>query len=100
MKPKREYFNGFLKKINCYDTSEMLIIGDELEKDILGGMNNNIDTCWFNRRGEKVQVIKVDYEIKDLLELKRNIVKYGGINMEDVVFVTHNKGKIASAKSN
>ena len=31
----------------------MLIIGDELEKDILGGMNNNIDTCWFNRRGEK-----------------------------------------------
>lgn len=70
MKPKREYFNGFFEKINCYDTSEMLIIGDELEKDILGGMNNNIDTCWFNRRGEKSTGYKVDYEIKDLLELK------------------------------
>lgn len=70
MKPRKEYFNGFFKKINCYDTSEMLIIGDELEKDVLGGMNNNIDTCWFNRRGEKNTGYKVDYEIKDLLELK------------------------------
>lgn len=71
MKPKKEYFKGFFKKINCYNTDEMLIIGDELEKDVLGGMNNNIDTCWFNRKGIDSTGYKVDYEIKDLIELKK-----------------------------
>lgn len=61
---------GFFEKIHCDHTNEMLIIGDELEKDVLGGMNNNIDTCWFNRKNADSTGYKIDYEIKNLKELK------------------------------
>ena len=38
MKPHEEFFNKFFKKINNYKKDDMLIIGDELEKDVLGGI--------------------------------------------------------------
>jgi len=69
-KPMPEFFDYLYNKIDNNNKDEMLLIGDSLTTDILGGMNNGIDTCWFNRRGEKSTGYKVDYEIKDLLELK------------------------------
>lgn len=71
MKPKKEFFEGFFKKVNLEKNDKMLIIGDELDKDIKGGIENKIDTCWFNK--EKIRNIsnmKANYEISDLLELK------------------------------
>jgi len=71
MKPKKEFFEGFMKKVKLEDKEKMLIIGDELDKDILGGSTNKIDTCWFNRdRIKNTSDIKPKYEIGDLLELK------------------------------
>lgn len=71
MKPKKEFFEGFMKKVNLEDKEKMLIIGDELDKDIKGGITNKIDTCWINRNKiENMSDIKPNYEIKDLLELK------------------------------
>ena len=69
-KPSKEYFEGFFKKINNSKTEEMLIIGDELEKDVLGGLNNGIDTCWFNSKKISNSKYKTNYEINELLELK------------------------------
>lgn len=48
----------------------MFIIGDELEKDILGGIQNGIDTCWFNPQKLCNNQYKTNYEIIELLELK------------------------------
>ena len=71
MKPHKEFFDEFYKKIGTKNVDEMLIIGDELEKDVLGGIENNIDTCWFNSKNSKNDPgIKPDMEIKKLVELK------------------------------
>ena len=34
MKPKKEFIEGLMKKINFYDKSKMLIIGDDDQKDV------------------------------------------------------------------
>ena len=70
MKPHNEFFEGFFNKINSFEKEEMLIIGDELEKDMLGGIQNGIDACWFNPKKLDNSQYKVNYEINDLLELK------------------------------
>ena len=76
MKPRKEFFEGLFKKIGSNDTSKMIIIGDELEKDVKGGLDNNIDTCWFNRKfknrytDEEIKMYPHKYEITRLEELK------------------------------
>lgn len=71
MKPKKEFFEQFFKKVKLEKNDEMLIIGDELDKDVKGGIENRIDTCWFNKEKIKnISDIKANYEISDLLELK------------------------------
>ena len=71
MKPKKEFYEGFFNKVNLKEKEDMLMIGDELDKDIKGGIANQIDTCWFNRESiENTSTIKPKYEIRDLLELK------------------------------
>ncbi len=71
MKPHKEFFDKFFKKINTNKKDDMLIIGDELEKDVLGGIQNGIDSCWFNmKKLENNTNIKPSFEINDLLDLK------------------------------
>lgn len=76
MKPNKIFFEGLFNKINNKNTKEMIIIGDELEKDIKGGIENNIDTCWFNRKfkdrytKEDIKAYPHKYEITSLEELK------------------------------
>lgn len=70
MKPHNQFFECFFKKINSYKKEEMLIIGDELDKDILGGIQNGIDTCWFNSKKLCNNKYNTNYEINELLELK------------------------------
>ena len=77
MKPKKEFFEGFMKKTGEIDKRKMLIIGDELDKDIKGGNDNKIDSCWFHRKEdtkegikENIEKYKPNYEIKNLIDLK------------------------------
>ena len=71
MKPQHEFFAKFFNRINSYKTEDMLIIGDELEKDVLGGIRNGIDSCWFNiKNTENKTELKPTYEINNLIELK------------------------------
>ena len=45
----------------------MIIIGDSLSSDILGGINAGIHTCWYNpKRSENMTEIKPEYEIDSL----------------------------------
>ena len=71
MKPHKEFFEKFFKKIESHEKNTMLIIGDEVDKDILGGIENGIDSCWVNIKNvENNTKFKPNYEINDLIELK------------------------------
>jgi FMN phosphatase YigB (HAD superfamily) len=48
----------------------VLIIGDSLSSDILGGINYDIDTCWLNSNG-KTTDLPITYEIKTLSQLNQ-----------------------------
>lgn len=71
MKPHTHFYEALFDKINNHNKEEMLFIGDELEKDIKGGNNFGIDTCWFNNKNEECVEYIPTYEIHDLLELKK-----------------------------
>ena len=69
-KPRKEYFDYVFNAIGKVDKSRVLIVGDSLSSDILGGINAGIATCWFNPdEKEKNLGIKADYEIRSLQEL-------------------------------
>jgi FMN phosphatase YigB (HAD superfamily) len=49
----------------------MIIIGDSLSSDILGGINYGIDTCWLNNEHViNTNEIKPMYVINTLKEIK------------------------------
>ena len=71
MKPHGEFFELFFKKLGTYKKGDMIIIGDELDKDVLGGIENGIDSCWVNiKKIDNNTNLKPNYEIHDLIELK------------------------------
>lgn len=71
MKPHKEFYKGLLRKSRNLVKTDILFIGDELEKDIKGGIENNIDTCWYNyNREENLSKYIPKYEINKLEELK------------------------------
>lgn len=47
-KPQKEIFAYALEKLQIFDPSHVLMIGDSLTSDIQGGNDFGIDTCWFN----------------------------------------------------
>ena len=69
-KPQKEIFDIAFKMMENPDKNEVLIIGDSLTSDITGGINYDIDTCWFNPKGnESNDNILPTYEIHHLPEL-------------------------------
>ena len=64
MKPDVKIFNAAVKKANC-DPVNMVHIGDNYEKDIVGAMTANMNYIWLNHNN--------DYK-KDVD--KKNIIKY------------------------
>jgi len=71
MKPKKEFFDEFFRRTGIQNKDELIIIGDELEKDVLGGIQTGFDSCWVNLKNQVNNTdLKPTYEINDLLELK------------------------------
>ncbi|MBQ6884127.1 MAG: YjjG family noncanonical pyrimidine nucleotidase [Clostridia bacterium] len=50
-KPEVEYFEYVMKNTPEKDKSKILVIGDSMSSDILGGINFGVDTCWLNPNG-------------------------------------------------
>lgn len=72
-KPNSLFFQYVFQKCHC-DKSEILLIGDSLTNDVLGGMKNGIDTCWFNPNHLPLpQEYEPTMEIDNLLELTRKL---------------------------
>ena len=69
-KPQKAYFDYCFSRIPGALPEEMLIVGDSLSSDILGGNLAGIDTCWVNPEGLPVpEGIRADYQIRKIGEL-------------------------------
>lgn len=69
MKPHIPFYTALFEKLNNPDLKELLFIGDDIEKDIKGGQNVGMDTCWLNLEYEEPKY-KPTFEIHELIELK------------------------------
>ena len=67
-KPKKEIFTFALTSVNARK-SESLMIGDDLEIDIMGAKNAGMDQVYFNPEGIPHEK-EVTYEIRNLIELR------------------------------
>ena len=68
-KPSPLFFERAFAAIKGFDREKALIIGDSLTSDILGGINANIKTCWFNPEGKQAKSIRPDYTVSSWKEL-------------------------------
>jgi len=68
-KPDPEIFNIAFKNMKLNNKKEVLMIGDSLSSDILGGINAGIDTCWINNNGIDNKDIEPVYTISNIGEL-------------------------------
>lgn len=50
--------------------TDTIIIGDSLTSDIEGGRNYGMKTCFYNVSGVESDIIKADYVIDELNEVK------------------------------
>ena len=70
-KPSREYFESCFARIEGFDVSRAMMVGDSLTSDIRGGLNAGMRTCWINARKENSREdIPADYQIEYLHQLE------------------------------
>ena len=69
-KPDPEIFTITLGKMELTQKDEILMIGDSLSSDILGGINAGIDTCWIKGNGDKTKDIEPTFTISNISKLK------------------------------
>ena len=68
-KPRLEFFEKVFSDLNIKEKSRVIILGDNLSSDILGGKNAGITTCWYNPQKILNSTDKIpDFEINNLLE--------------------------------
>jgi putative hydrolase of the HAD superfamily len=67
-KPDSAMFLHALERLRL-QKDEVIMVGDNLNTDILGASNLGITTVWINRRQQKPHDIIPDYEIKELHEV-------------------------------
>ena len=69
-KPNKAFFDQVLASVGPADLSEIMIVGDSLTSDMLGGINAGIRTCWYNPEKKPLPAeYKIDLVITDLHEL-------------------------------
>ena len=74
-KPDIGIFDVAFSQMCDADKSRILMVGDNLHSDILGGNNAGVDTCWLNASQQAVDSeITPNYEVKSLAELQQLLV--------------------------
>ena len=70
-KPHPAIFNYALEKMGQPSPQRVLMVGDNPDSDILGGINAGLRTCWLNADGrEKPVAITPDWQVSSLHELQ------------------------------
>lgn len=65
-KPSREFFDIATSKIEGFDVSRALVIGDSLTSDIAGAVRYGIDSCWLSFGKKKPDYMPITYVINDI----------------------------------
>ena len=69
-KPDPAIFDFAFDRIGRPTKERVLMVGDNLGSDILGGANYGIDTCWYNPEGTpNGHGVEPDFEIRELQEI-------------------------------
>ncbi len=70
-KPAKEFFDYCFEKLGYPDKEDVILIGDSLSADIIGGLNYGIDSVWFNKNGDELpEDIKPAYVVDKLKEIE------------------------------
>jgi len=69
-KPDSGIFDIVFNNMKLTQKEDILMIGDSLSSDILGGINVGIDTCWIYGNGKKIESIEPTYSISSISKLK------------------------------
>jgi 5'-nucleotidase len=79
-KPHVDIFEHALSAMGNPAREKVLMVGDNPESDILGGINAGLDTCWINANNNPVpDGITPLYQVSSLSELKNLLLgAYGG----------------------
>ena len=76
-KPQPGIFDHALALIGNPDRDRVLMVGDNVDSDILGGLNAGLHTCWLNTQNKPVpEGIKPHYQVASLTELELLFKKY------------------------
>lgn len=71
-KPDKKIFEQAYAKMGSPDKNQVLMVGDNPDTDILGGMQFGFDTCWINWHSQKSpENITPTFEINAFKELKK-----------------------------
>ena len=71
-KPHPAIFKHALSLFGNPAPEEVLMVGDNPESDILGGLNAGLDTCWLNTNKKRLpKGIKPQYQVASLRELEK-----------------------------
>ncbi len=74
-KPDRAIFEHALKLMNYPDPQNVLMVGDNPEADIQGGLNVGFSTCWFNQHQKECPPgIVPHYEVTSFYQLHELLV--------------------------
>ncbi|MDD3429057.1 MAG: YjjG family noncanonical pyrimidine nucleotidase [Oscillospiraceae bacterium] len=74
-KPSRKFFDYALQDLGVTNRKKVLVVGDSLNADILGGINAGLDTCWVNLTQQENNLnIKPTYVVYGYEELKHLII--------------------------
>lgn len=69
-KPHAKIFEYALEQMGSPNKDQVLMVGDTLESDILGGNNFGFDTCWLNHQNKEYsKEITPTHQIHSLVEL-------------------------------
>jgi 2-haloacid dehalogenase len=71
-KPDHRIFDAAFDEMGQPRREEVLIIGDSLTSDIVGGINYGIDACWYNPQGRPLPAdMAIQFEVQTLLQLPK-----------------------------
>ncbi|MCP3696964.1 MAG: pyrimidine 5'-nucleotidase [Aliivibrio sp.] len=70
-KPDKRIFEYTFSQMGEVNLPRVLMVGDNPDSDVLGGMNVGIDTCWLNATQQACpEGVKPTYTVKNLNELQ------------------------------
>jgi YjjG family noncanonical pyrimidine nucleotidase len=74
-KPHPDIFDHALSMMGNPDRNKVLMVGDNPDADIVGGINAGLDTCWLNMDNQTIhESIVPNYQVSSLFKLEELLV--------------------------